>query len=532
MVTKLTTGSKPSLTRRSSGKGFNKQFVLLLGFFVFVLFMLIMTNKTIIHTEDKTTQFCHCQTADTYAIYVEGQGCTCLPTHTVTHKKNESDTEGDTTHDTGHDTEDEHESGDDTHEETHEHETDTTDDDLSQFCNTNIDTCASHGHRIKALYTKTGYSANDTRNPLVLFVSSEPHHCKGWQQTLSGSGGCYQKTMYRLIEYAAGAGMTIGFTCQRYRGSVMKSPSGAVIAPLSYFSKPYFTIAEREPPVLLKVAQTFDSPLLGWQSHDAHYATQARHLTGAQGTFTNAVRKESTKRFVFMGVSQWHTLEMKKHVSNVDQKKMTYDVLFNVLDRELMTYKPHSERDLKRLFFGSAHSDARKIAERLVIDQLKADKYSLWVTGPSYSFGGHHTNHDNIIYKSPMTESQFTETIATSLGYLYPAIGCEAFGCVFSQANALGIPVLTTNVGAAPEVLGQDTSQVIDSFDNVDLKTIINRWNNNPPSVKADSRFTPIAVVGRLVAIMEGDEWDQQYDIKGPAPDLGCTDPTNTSKCK
>ncbi|KAL0238999.1 hypothetical protein PCE1_004690 [Barthelona sp. PCE] len=486
---------------RKKGNDFLGSIKVFFVFFVILICIITLSGGTTVIGNNQSTssaQYCRCSTEGLCAVYSESSGCVCLPCDANPDKPSQPDpTKPDPS----------------------------TPDPVvptpSKNCNASLDTCQAHGKRVDALYTKLKYNRDDDRNPLVLFVSSERKHCSDWNTMINSAGGCYQKTMYRLIEYLAEAGMTVGFTCLGYSGNRFLSPSGAIIAEPSYFKTPYFTVAEREMNVMHYMVDHYDSPLLGYQSHDAIFATSSSKLRSGHAYFSNAVRKESTERFVFMGVSQWHTLEMKKHVSSVDQKKMTYDVLYNVLDRSLpLKIKAKEDRDLNRLFFGSAHGDARKRAENIAMSQLKNDNFTLWVTGPSYYFSTIPNDHDNIHYEKPMPEWKFSETISSSLAYLYPANHPEAFGCVFAMANSMGVPVITTHRGAAPEVLSQLDEQVVD-FSKTNIKDQLIRWRNDPPKLKADARFTPVAVVGKIVGILEGKIWDTNYNISGPQPDLG-----------
>ena len=61
-----------------------------------------------------------------------------------------------------------------------------------------------------------------------------------------------------------------------------------------------------------------------------------------------------------------------------------------------------------------------------------------------------------------LSHARVQEEIASALCVFYPNFAFpETFGLVFAESNALGTPVLTHGIGAAEEVLGSDTGQLL-----------------------------------------------------------------------
>ncbi len=79
--------------------------------------------------------------------------------------------------------------------------------------------------------------------------------------------------------------------------------------------------------------------------------------------------------------------------------------------------------------------------------------------------------------------------VQTSLCAFYPNTRVpEAFGLVFAESNAVGTPVLTHRMGAAPEILSEE--QLVDS---ANLEQVAQRirtwWDGRRPVVKLNPRF-------------------------------------------
>ena len=87
--------------------------------------------------------------------------------------------------------------------------------------------------------------------------------------------------------------------------------------------------------------------------------------------------------------------------------------------------------------------------------------------------------------------------LARSTALFKPSLWPETFGLVYAEANALGVPVLTFDVGAAKEVLTKG-NLIID--DDTDFAKILS-WLNNAKNLK-DIKTKPEFSINKVI-----EEW-------------------------
>lgn len=90
-----------------------------------------------------------------------------------------------------------------------------------------------------------------------------------------------------------------------------------------------------------------------------------------------------------------------------------------------------------------------------------------------------------------LPQAQSVHNVAHSLAVLYPQnVFRETFGLIYTEANAVGTPVLSYDFGSASEVLDNPESQLINTLNIPKIVDIIESWRNgNRPIVKAKEDF-------------------------------------------
>ena len=75
--------------------------------------------------------------------------------------------------------------------------------------------------------------------------------------------------------------------------------------------------------------------------------------------------------------------------------------------------------------------------------------------------------------------------------YFYPQSSFkETFGLVFAEANAVGAPALTHDIGSAKEILSFESEQLIDATSKEEVFRRIKKWRENgPPKVRMNQEF-------------------------------------------
>ncbi len=97
---------------------------------------------------------------------------------------------------------------------------------------------------------------------------------------------------------------------------------------------------------------------------------------------------------------------------------------------------------------------------------------------------------EGVVNRDRLTQDQVVDEMRTALCYFYPNRSCdEAFGLVFAESNAVGTPVLTSPIGAAPEVL-RDGDQLVDCHDLDQIASKIARWRSGErPEIRLAAAF-------------------------------------------
>ncbi|MCC5625113.1 glycosyltransferase family 4 protein [Nostoc sp. CHAB 5715] len=96
---------------------------------------------------------------------------------------------------------------------------------------------------------------------------------------------------------------------------------------------------------------------------------------------------------------------------------------------------------------------------------------------------------ENVIFLGSLSHAAVLHEMRSALCVFYPANKVpETFGLVFAESNAVGTPVLTHPIGAAPELLTPE--QLVDARDTNAIIERLRSWKNGGrPVVKAKEEF-------------------------------------------
>lgn len=149
----------------------------------------------------------------------------------------------------------------------------------------------------------------------------------------------------------------------------------------------------------------------------------------------------------------------------------------------------------KMVFFSSPHkglSHAVKIFFQLRKNFLPDIK--LYVSNPGY-YEPTLREMDGLVDLGVLPHAEAMKHVEESLCFFYPNhVFPETFGLVFTEANALGTPVLTHRCGSSSEVLS-DARQFINARDNKDvIDKVVHWYNGGRPQVSCQDKYrlTPI----------------------------------------
>jgi glycosyltransferase involved in cell wall biosynthesis len=205
-------------------------------------------------------------------------------------------------------------------------------------------------------------------------------------------------------------------------------------------------------------------------------------------------------------VSQWHkvqTVEMYKAAGWNGQFKI--EKIYNPIDDNL---KPNGEEyDKNRIvFFSSPHKGLGwtfEVFERLV---SFAPELTLFTSNPGYlpTMEPPPSLHGHVTVLGALPHSRVLDYVRGSLcclhlNHVFP----ETFGLVSAEANAVGTPVLTSRLGANPEVLYHPNEMI----DTRNVKLVVDRvmswYKGFRPKVRAKEEFRTSNVIKRWYEVLK-----------------------------
>ena len=218
-----------------------------------------------------------------------------------------------------------------------------------------------------------------------------------------------------------------------------------------------------------------------------------------------------------VGVSEFH----KKHLEEFfPGQRITR--IFNPVDEvwALEVRKVHDDR--KVLFTSSPHKGFDKTLGTFMELVQRDPSFRFYYCNPGY-WSGPHIQTKRIHDLGSIPHPNVLKHVQSSLCMLQVNdVFSETFGIVYAEANAVGTPVLTYDLGAAKEVLAQDGRQVLPlgSPTSAFVDRII-EFSTDRPKVKLDPRFALSRIADEWKALLraEGDNHARHKDGLRPA---GC----------
>lgn len=202
-----------------------------------------------------------------------------------------------------------------------------------------------------------------------------------------------------------------------------------------------------------------------------------------------------------------------KIVETLPVKQNDVYVVYNGIDElffEKNAGEPIEVPDEYILFVGSA--DERKNLSRLIqaYNQLDTD-CELVVVGPSdtAAFGNEKVDRDDIINLGYISRGELRYVYENATLFAYPSL-YEGFGLPPLEAAACGTPVVTSNVTAIPEVMG-DAAEFVDPYNIDSIKRGLEVVHNSDrleelsqKGVDRSKQFTWDKATNRLLGVFEG----------------------------
>lgn len=186
----------------------------------------------------------------------------------------------------------------------------------------------------------------------------------------------------------------------------------------------------------------------------------------AIGTFNQRQLTALARSLVKIGttvicVSEFHSrqAEIAVAVAGVSLQELPIKVIYNPIDDELLG-NDVSVDPYKLVFFSSPHKGLSVAIDAFRYIHKRNRFFKFYIANPGYQ-KNNKTNDSGIYWLGELSHGDIIKHVRTALCVFYPNfVYPETFGLVFAESNAVGTPVLTHPIGAAPEVLNGDQRQL------------------------------------------------------------------------
>jgi len=150
----------------------------------------------------------------------------------------------------------------------------------------------------------------------------------------------------------------------------------------------------------------------------------------------------------------------------------------------------------KLVFFSSPHKGLDQVLAALAAARKRRPTLRLALANPGYMALDLPNADDAIEVLGALPNHEVLRHVREAFCVFYPQTSFqETFGVVFAEANAVGTPVLSHPIGAAPEVL-RGEGQLVDTRDPERTADRLMSWyTQGPPTVHARPEFRLSAVM-------------------------------------
>ncbi|MEM1283664.1 MAG: glycosyltransferase family 4 protein [Chlamydiota bacterium] len=294
------------------------------------------------------------------------------------------------------------------------------------------------------------------------------------------------------------------FVLQAGMDTIMRSNNLVTYGPLNMWKMlkkaPDVVVTVRMRPDLYKSLGVFkESKQIVWH-HDTPYR---------MNTYFYSEMEQAN--VTILGVSQSHRDAIKSVFSNhnLPLKNISIDYIYNPIDDNLR--KDDNFVDPYKLFFCSDPlKGLRNTLKCFAYLYKKEPRFHLTIANPNHRLQLNKdlvkwiSAHQNIYLAGRITHSETIQHLRESLCLFYPNFVCpEAFGLVYAEAQAIGTPVLTHDIGAASEILSHP-DQLTDTTNQEEVAQKVLSWSEgNRPTVALGDEFRLSNVIKKWYQLIE-----------------------------
>lgn len=184
-------------------------------------------------------------------------------------------------------------------------------------------------------------------------------------------------------------------------------------------------------------------------------------------------------------------------------------MLYNPIDDHLLP--DNTPRDpQKLLFLSSPIKGLEEVLNHFIALNERVKKpFHLYVADPGYKIKGHRFSTDtlkamdNVIVLGALSHDKVIAHLRDSFCIFYPQqTFSETFGIIYAEANAVGTPVISHDIGSAKEVLGGGSQIININEPNRILKTLEDWQARGAPVVSVNPAFRLSAVISAWEALL------------------------------
>lgn len=272
----------------------------------------------------------------------------------------------------------------------------------------------------------------------------------------------------------------------------------ATYAPVGFTENPAHVIALRDPRIMLGAHEAHPKAKIHLYSHDIPSRPIGELYSG--GAF-----KDCTYHIC---VSNWHkavTMDLLKPLGYKGEFK--HRVIYNPLPQYLPQRADSYDKN-KLVWLSSPHKGLDRALHLLKLLLPHNPDFKLYVSNPGYYGLDMQLNDslkNSVILAGSLPHEEVLNHVKDALCLFYPnTVFPETFGMVMSEANAMGIPVLTHNFGASYEVLDSHPDQIMDCRNDEEVvKRVLKWYHGERPNVRGRPEFKLSRVINEWVRLLD-----------------------------
>jgi len=191
-----------------------------------------------------------------------------------------------------------------------------------------------------------------------------------------------------------------------------------------------------------------------------------------------------------LGVSLWHQEQIKDRLFQTRvEGRIPVRYIYNPVSDALLPDPTTVTRPEKLVFFSSPHKGLEQTLEFFTYVRRALPDALLYIFNPGYQIKDL-VSLPGVVNRGPQPHPEVVNEVRDSLCTFYiNRVVPETFGLVYAESNAVGVPVLTHKIGAAPEILSPANAQMVDTTSPAAVVETVKAWRKARPQVECKPEF-------------------------------------------